>query len=130
MAEANLGSAADDPATTVRHSRPIGALGGWRARWKLARLRSRADRAERRAAVAIHDASDSFGAALEAVLHAHARVKADQACVFPAAPAPRSRDQSDDRAHDAGKELLMSTVARLLPSGRGGDDPGLTQRGR
>jgi hypothetical protein len=77
----------------------LGALGGWRARWKCARLRSRANRAERRAAVAIRDASASFGAALEAVLHAAvARAKADQACLVSCCvPAPPSRDQGDDR---------------------------------
>jgi hypothetical protein len=76
-----------------------GILGGWWARWRLAWLRSRADRAERSAAVAIHDASASFGAALEAVLHAAvARVKADGACRGPCCiPAPWSRDQGDDR---------------------------------
>jgi hypothetical protein len=53
---------------------------GWWARWKLARLRSRARRAEARAAAALFDASVSFGAALEAVLQAAvARVKADEA---------------------------------------------------
>jgi hypothetical protein len=57
-----------------------GAVGGWRARWKLARLRSRADRAGRRAAVAINDASTSFGLALKAVRDASiAREKADEA---------------------------------------------------
>jgi hypothetical protein len=56
-----------------------GTVGGWWAAWKLARLRSRADRAERRAVVAIHDASASFGTALEGVLDAAiARMKADE----------------------------------------------------
>jgi hypothetical protein len=56
------------------------AAGGWWARWKLARLRSRASRAERRAAAALYDASVSFSEALEAVLRAAAaRVKADEA---------------------------------------------------
>jgi len=59
-----------------------GAVGGWRARWKRARLRSRADRAERRAAAAINDASVSFRVALEAMLNASiARMKADEACL-------------------------------------------------
>jgi hypothetical protein len=59
--------------------RPVGA---WWARWKLARLRLRAERAERREAAAIHDASAAFDAALHAVLHgAVARVKADEACL-------------------------------------------------
>jgi hypothetical protein len=58
-----------------------GVLGRWRAKWKIATLRSRADRAERRAAVAIDDASASFSAAIEAVLQAAlARVNADGAC--------------------------------------------------
>jgi hypothetical protein len=53
---------------------------GWWARWKLARLRSRASRAEGRAAAALYDASVSFGEALEAVFNAAvARVKADEA---------------------------------------------------
>ena len=53
---------------------------GWWARCKLARLRSRASRAEARAAAALYDASVSFGEALEAVLQAAvARVKADEA---------------------------------------------------
>jgi hypothetical protein len=61
-----------------------GTLGGWWARWRLVRLRSRADRAERRAVVAIHDASASFGAALDAVLHAAiARVEADEVSLGP-----------------------------------------------
>jgi hypothetical protein len=51
------------------------------ARWRLAKLRSRAVRAERRAAAALYTASVSFGEALEAVLLAAvARVKADEAC--------------------------------------------------
>jgi hypothetical protein len=68
----------DQPADLRPALKAEEAPGGWRARWKLARLRSRAERAERRAAVAIHDASASFGAALDAVLHAAiARVQAD-----------------------------------------------------
>jgi hypothetical protein len=52
----------------------------WRAMRKLARLRLRADRAERRAAVAINGASAAFGVAFEAALQAAlARVKADEA---------------------------------------------------
>jgi hypothetical protein len=55
-------------------------IGGWRARWKLARLESRAERAERRAAVAINNASASLAAALGRVRHAAvARRKADEA---------------------------------------------------
>ena len=46
------------------------------------RLRSRADRAERHAAVAINDASVSFRVALEAMRNASiARMKADEACL-------------------------------------------------
>jgi hypothetical protein len=56
------------------------AAAGWWARWKLSRLRSRASRAEARAAAALYDASVSFGEALEAVMQAAvARVKADEA---------------------------------------------------
>ena len=52
----------------------------WWARWKVARLRSRARRADARATAALYDASVSFGEALEAVLQAAvARVKADEA---------------------------------------------------
>jgi hypothetical protein len=52
----------------------------WWTRWKLARLRSRARRAEARATAALYDASVSFGEALEAVLQATvARVKANEA---------------------------------------------------
>jgi hypothetical protein len=81
----------DEPGDERLALKGEGALSGWRARWKLARLRSRADRAERRAAVAIHDASASFGAALEAVLHAAiARVKADEAGLNSCRP-PTSR---------------------------------------
>jgi hypothetical protein len=72
-----------DPAGNTRLTlKAKWAPGGWWARWRLVRLRSRAARAERRAVVAIHDASASFGAALDAVLHAAiARVKADEACL-------------------------------------------------
>jgi len=89
----------DEPGDIRPASEAEGVLGGWRARWKRARLRSRASGAERHAAVAIHDASASFAAALEAVLHAAiARAKADGACDLPCcAPAPRRRDQGDDR---------------------------------
>jgi hypothetical protein len=78
-----------------------GPLGGWWAKWKLARLRSRAERVERRAAVAIHDASATFSAALEAVLHAAvARVKADEACLglYRASSPLRSDRTSPDAA--------------------------------
>jgi hypothetical protein len=69
---------------------------GWWARRKLTKLRSRASRAESRAAAALYDASVSFGEALEAVLKAAvARVKADEACLqqLPRtwSPGPRSR---------------------------------------
>ena len=51
-------------------------LGCWPARWKCARLRARAVRAERHAAVAMNNASDSLGHAFEAVLqYAYARLK-------------------------------------------------------
>ncbi len=87
------------------HSRPISdqpsdgppvvkapaALRGWLARWKLARLRARADRAERRAAAAIGDASASFAQALQAVLLAAiARVKADETDLAYLPPSPHS----------------------------------------
>lgn len=77
-----------------------GLVGRWWARRKLAWLRSRADRAERRAAAAISGASVSFGTALEAVLQAAiARVKADEACLNSGLPpAPRRCDCGDDRA--------------------------------
>jgi len=91
--------AGDEPGDLLPVLRAEVTLGGWRARWKLARLRSRADRAERRATVAIQNASASCGAALEAVLHAAiARGKADEACRRPGcAPAPRGCDHGDDR---------------------------------
>jgi hypothetical protein len=55
---------------------------GWRARRRRAQLRSRAERADRRAARAIAEASDSFGTALEAVLlAAAARIKAEETMV-------------------------------------------------
>ena len=54
---------------------------GWPARWNRARLRARADRAERRAAVAMNKASVALSDAFEAVLQAAcARIKADEAC--------------------------------------------------
>jgi hypothetical protein len=57
------------------------ALCGSLDRWKLARLRLRANRAERRSATAIRRASASFSAALDSVLSAAvARAKADAAC--------------------------------------------------
>ena len=56
-------------------------LGGWPARWNRARLRARADRAERRAADAMNKASVSLSDAFEAVLQAAcARIRADEAC--------------------------------------------------
>ena len=77
----------DEAAALERHQ----AAAGWWARWKLARLRTRALRAEARAAAALHDASVSFGAALEAVLQAAvARVKADEAG-FQSLPLPSRR---------------------------------------
>ena len=68
------------------------------ARRKLARLRSRADRAERRAAAAIQDVSASCDAAVEAVLHsAVARLKADEAYLSSCRhPGPPRRDGGDD----------------------------------
>jgi hypothetical protein len=60
--------------------RSDGFIGGWWARRKVNRLRSQADRAERRAAGAIQHVSATFGTALEAVLQAAvARVKAEEA---------------------------------------------------
>ena len=72
---------------------PERALGGWLVRWKLARLQARANRAERRSAAALSDASASFTAALDAVLYAAvARVRADAASRGPCrARAARSR---------------------------------------
>ncbi len=56
-------------------------LGCWQARWNRARLRARADRAERHAVVAMNKASVSLGDAFEAVLQAAcARIRADEAC--------------------------------------------------
>lgn len=56
-------------------------LGDWPARWNRARLRARADRAERHAAVAMNKASVSLSDAFEAVLQAAcARMRADEAC--------------------------------------------------
>jgi hypothetical protein len=85
----------DEPGNERPTLKDQGALGGWLARWKLARLRSRAERADRRAAVALHNASASFSAALEAVLTAAlASVKADEACLGPcSAPSPRRCDR-------------------------------------
>jgi hypothetical protein len=76
-----------------------GSGGSWWAERKRARLRSRADRAERRAAAAIQEASVSFGQALEAVLQAAvARVKADEACSSLGRPASsQRRDCGGDR---------------------------------
>ena len=55
-------------------------LGCWPARWNRARLVARADRAERRAAVAMNKASVSLSNAFEAVLQAAcARMRADEA---------------------------------------------------
>ena len=71
---------ASDPLCTERRALESPRAIGWWARWKLARLRSRARRAEARAAAALYRASVSFGGALEAVLQAAvARVKADEA---------------------------------------------------
>ena len=56
-------------------------LGSWSARWKCARLRARALRAERHAAAAMNNASNSLGHAFEAVQqYARARAKADESC--------------------------------------------------
>ena len=80
----------DEPGDERLALQSEGFVGSWWARRKLAWLRSRADRAERRAAVAINDASASFSAALEAVLHAAiARLKADEACLGPCRPPAR-----------------------------------------
>jgi hypothetical protein len=75
-----------------------GSSGSWWASRKLARLRSRADRAERRAAAAIRDASGSFGTALEAALQAAvARLRADEAYLGSrAVPCSGTRDQGGD----------------------------------
>jgi hypothetical protein len=71
---------ASDPLCTERRALESHKATGWWARWKLARLSSRARRAEARAAAALYDASVSFGEALEAVLAAAvAHVKADEA---------------------------------------------------
>ena len=71
---------ASDMLSTERRALESQKAAGWWARWKATRLRSRASRAEARAAAALYDASVSFGEALEAVLHAAvARVKADEA---------------------------------------------------
>lgn len=86
------------------HSRPKrkahGPVGAWWAWWNIARLRLRAERAERREAAAIHDASAAFNAALEAVLHAAvARVKADEACLsLPGASSPPGSDRPSTNA--------------------------------
>jgi hypothetical protein len=73
------------------------AKGGWRTRWKLARLQARADRAERRAAVAVRYASASYSAAFEALLRAAtARAIADQACGgLRGGPSPLQSDKGD-----------------------------------
>ena len=56
-------------------------LSCWPAKWKSARLRARAIRAERHAAVAMNNASASLRDAFEAVLqYACARAKADDYC--------------------------------------------------
>jgi hypothetical protein len=69
-----------DTLCTERQALESQKVVGWWVRWKLARLRARARRAEARAAAALYDASVSFGEALEAVMHAAAaRVKADEA---------------------------------------------------
>jgi hypothetical protein len=56
-------------------------LRGWLARWNCARLRARADQAERHAIVAMNKASVSLSDAFEAVVKAAcARNRADEAC--------------------------------------------------
>ena len=60
---------------------------GWWARWKLARLRSRASRAEARAAAALYDASVSFGEALEAVFARRRRPRESRRSRLPVASA-------------------------------------------
>jgi hypothetical protein len=68
------------PCQEVPAREPHEVAGGCWARWRRAKLRSRASRAERLAAAALYNASISFGDALEAVLRAAvARVKADEA---------------------------------------------------
>ncbi len=66
-------------------------LGCWPARWKCARLRARAVRAERRAAVAMNDASTALSQAFEAVLqYACACAEADESCMnITHTPTPR-----------------------------------------
>ena len=73
---------ASDTLSTEQRALESQRPAGWWARWKLARLKARARRAEARAASALYDASVSFGEALEAILQAAvARVKADEAAV-------------------------------------------------
>ena len=109
-----------DEAGDLRLARKAeGTLGGWRARWKVARLRWQAERAERRAAVAIHHATASFGAALEMVLHAGiAGVKADQACLSSCrAPIPRSCDRSSPDVPGTMLGLGISSAPRQHQAG-------------
>jgi hypothetical protein len=69
-------------------------IAAWWARRKVARLISRADRAERKAAAAIQHVSTSFAAALEAFLQAAVdRVNAQEARL-------NTLDSPDSRAHD------------------------------
>jgi hypothetical protein len=80
-------------------------IGSWIDRWKLARLRMRADLADRRAARAIEDASESFGDALEAILFAViSRLKAEEASEgCPNSIPLRSRDGIDPGKAGIGK---------------------------
>jgi hypothetical protein len=91
-----------------------GFVASWWARRRLARLRSRADRADRRAAVAINDASASFSAVLGAVLEAAiARVKADEACLSScSAPGPRVCDRPSPDAPGTMQGLGISPVSQ------------------
>ena len=93
----------------VAEERPNGrsVLGCWPARWNFSRLQARADRAERRAAVAMNKASISLSDACEAVLQAAcARKRADEACRnFTESPVPRLSGQGDERTSTRGKHL-------------------------
>jgi hypothetical protein len=72
---------------------------GWRpARWKCARLRARAVRAERHAAISMSNASASLSRALDAVLqYARARAKADESRTnVTRSSTPRSSSEADE----------------------------------
>jgi hypothetical protein len=82
----------------LNHRRGFGC---WPARWNRARLRARADRAERLAVVAMNKASVSLSDAIEAVLQAAcARNRADEASRnITEAPAPRCSGSGDERTN-------------------------------